>query len=391
MLTDAKLRALAKPNGNKHPIKVADRDGLCVVVTPKGSVTFTYRFRWLGKQQNVGLGKYPLMSLVEARQKHDECRRWVAEGKDPRSQLALARQANIEALTVGQMLDNWLSDTNRKDVNDLRRTFAKHIPKEFMRLTADDVGATTWKRLLKDVAEGKRHKPAPVAAGFLLQNIRLAMNYAKSERLMTSSALEHIEVKHVGKKQAERERVLDAKEIRDLLAWSDDIRHPFYYRAMVKLLLTFGSRTQEIRLSTVGEWDLLEKVWKCPVENSKNGEVITRPIPDEVMPLIQVLIDNAHQTGSELLLSESKPHTTVAGYGSCLPEKLGHEKWTFHDLRRTFASHLADDGADLTIIDVLLGHKLPKIQRIYNRSTLMTQKREVMDKWIGILRAVQNG
>lgn len=391
MLTDAKLRTLTKPNENKHPIKVADRDGLCVVVTPKGSVTFTYRFRWQGKPQNVGLGKYPLMSLVEARQKHDECRRWLAEGKDPRGQLSLARQANIEALTVGKMLDNWLSDTKRKDVDDLRRTFAKHIPKEFMRLPADDVGATTWKRLLKDVAEGKRHNPAPVAAGFLLQNIRQAMNFAKSERLMTSSELEHVEIKHVGEKQAERERVLDVEEIRDLLAWSDDICQPFYYRAMVKLLLTFGARTQEIRLSKTGEWDLAGKVWTCPVENSKNGEMITRPIPDELLPVIQSLIDNAQQTGSELLLSESKPHTTVAGYGSRLSKKLGHEKWTFHDLRRTFASHLADDGADLTIIDVLLGHRLPKIQRIYNRSNLMIQKRVVMGKWMEILSEVQNG
>ncbi|EFC1799474.1 hypothetical protein FBH80_17435 [Escherichia coli] len=118
---------------------------------------------------------------------------------------------------------------------------------------------------------------------------------------------------------------------------------------------------------------------------------LSKSVVSRITGAVQVLIDNAHQTGSELLLSESKPHTTVAGYGSRLPEKLGHEKWTFHDLRRTFASHLADDGADLTIIDVLLGHKLPKIQRIYNRSTLMTQKREVMDKWVGILKGVQNG
>lgn len=391
MLTDKKLRALLKPNQNLTPIKVADRDGLCVVVTPKGAVTFTYRFRWEKKQQNVSLGKYPLISLAEAREKVTLCRAWLAEGKDPRNQLRLARQANIEAKTVGDVLDKWLSETTRKDVGDLRKTFAKHIPKDFLRLIADDVTTDQWRAMLRAVRDGKRHKPAPVAAKFLLQNIRLAMSYDRGSDSAGVKALKEIKVEHVGKNQKEGKRVLASDELRDLLLWADDIRNPFYYRAMVKLLVTFGARTREIRLSKVGEWDLANRVWICPVDNSKNGEIIMRPIPDETLPVIQSLIDNAKQQQSELLMGVLKAHTTVSGFGARLSGTLGHDAWTFHDLRRTFASTLAERGADLTIVDILLGHKLPKIKRIYTRSQLPLQKTAVMNQWIEILQEVKNG
>jgi hypothetical protein len=48
MLTDTRLRAIAnKPYDG--PSEIADRDGLSARISPKGKITFQYRYRFNGK------------------------------------------------------------------------------------------------------------------------------------------------------------------------------------------------------------------------------------------------------------------------------------------------------------------------------------------------------
>jgi hypothetical protein len=54
MLSDTKLRNL-KPR--EKPYKVADRDGLYVVVTPKGTISFRYNYRLNGRRETLVLGR----------------------------------------------------------------------------------------------------------------------------------------------------------------------------------------------------------------------------------------------------------------------------------------------------------------------------------------------
>lgn len=57
-----------------------------------------------------------------------------------------------------------------------------------------------------------------------------------------------------------------------------------YYRNLVKLLLVFGARSQEIRLSTWAEWGFELSLWTVPKAHSKTSEKITRPIPEDMKP-----------------------------------------------------------------------------------------------------------
>ena len=79
-LSEAKLKAL-KPKSK--PYKVSDYDSLFVLVTPKGSKLWKFKFRIDGKEKSLSLGKYPAVSLKRARFLRDEARTAVAEGNDP--------------------------------------------------------------------------------------------------------------------------------------------------------------------------------------------------------------------------------------------------------------------------------------------------------------------
>src|SRR5215831_19854222 len=69
--------------GAKTPGYYADGGNLYLRVAPGGSKQWIFRFTLAGKTRDAGLGSFPTISLVKARQEAEKCRRIVAEGIDP--------------------------------------------------------------------------------------------------------------------------------------------------------------------------------------------------------------------------------------------------------------------------------------------------------------------
>jgi hypothetical protein len=74
----------AKPKAK--PYKLSDGNGLHLLVNPNGSKLWRLRYRFAGKQLMLSLGAYPEVSLATARQKRDDARKLLAEGKNPSEQ-----------------------------------------------------------------------------------------------------------------------------------------------------------------------------------------------------------------------------------------------------------------------------------------------------------------
>ena len=92
-LTDTAVRN-AKPK--EKPYKLGDSGGLYVIVRPNGSKLWRYKYRLGGKANSRGLGKYPDVSLKEARRRRDECRQDVANGVNPRGRWKATHAAEID-------------------------------------------------------------------------------------------------------------------------------------------------------------------------------------------------------------------------------------------------------------------------------------------------------
>ena len=100
-LTDAKLRAL-KPTGKTQ--KISDGGGLYIHLSPAGGKLWRLFYRFDGKQKTLALGKYPDVSLVEARKRREEARELLGQGIDPgehkkQIKAAVAAEAVEQAIT----------------------------------------------------------------------------------------------------------------------------------------------------------------------------------------------------------------------------------------------------------------------------------------------------
>ncbi len=145
-LTDTALKAL-KPKDKAYT--VADERGLYVEVFPAGGIVWRYRYRLNGKREKLTLGKYPALTLKNARLKRDEAAQAAAMGSSPAAQKQLAKVAQAEATTVAEFGERFFSDIvqrDRQDVTIPRRYFDKAIvpaigAKPVRAVTTEDVRA----------------------------------------------------------------------------------------------------------------------------------------------------------------------------------------------------------------------------------------------------------
>src|SRR3546814_19500130 len=79
-LTDTAIRN-AKPRAK--PYKVADAQGLYLLVNPRGSKLWRLKYRKDGVERKLALGSYPEITLAEARGARDAARRQLPHSIDP--------------------------------------------------------------------------------------------------------------------------------------------------------------------------------------------------------------------------------------------------------------------------------------------------------------------
>lgn len=107
-ISDAALRA-AKPNDK--PYKIAVGDGLYLEVKPSGSKLWRWKYRLLGKENRCSFGKYPNLTLKEARDAMEAARKLVKKGIHPAQQKQLDRlKASLEqANTFEAIAREWVA------------------------------------------------------------------------------------------------------------------------------------------------------------------------------------------------------------------------------------------------------------------------------------------
>ena len=83
----------AKPRDKAY--KVADSDGLYLVVQTNGAKLWRMNYRHLGRQKTLYFGAWPEVGIAAARQQRDDARKGIASGLDP------AAEKNLQGMELG--------------------------------------------------------------------------------------------------------------------------------------------------------------------------------------------------------------------------------------------------------------------------------------------------
>jgi integrase len=96
----------------------------------------------------------------------------------------------------------------------------------------------------------------PMTAGRMFQISKQALRFCKVRRYAASDALVFLTIQDVGQPSGQRDRVLSDSELADVWRCTDSDDQQPYYSRLLKMLVLFGARTMEVRLSRWSEWDM---------------------------------------------------------------------------------------------------------------------------------------
>jgi hypothetical protein len=95
-LTDISIR---KATASEKPIRLYDSGGLYLEISPAGGKLWRMKYRHGGKEKRLSFGKYPIVSLKDARERRDEAKKLLANDLDPgevKKAKKIARQEQAE-------------------------------------------------------------------------------------------------------------------------------------------------------------------------------------------------------------------------------------------------------------------------------------------------------
>lgn len=204
----------------------------------------------------------------------------------------------------------------------------------------------------------------------LLSSLRRFYRYQVREGRATSDPSARIDTPRTGRplpvslSEEEVDRLLSAPETDRAIGLRD--------RAMIELLYACGLRVSELVGMTIEQLSLLQGVVRLMGKGSKERLV---PLGEEAVDWLQKYLDDARP---ELLGSHHSSHIFITNRGKGmtrqafwyrLREYAGKagitKKISPHTLRHAFATHLLNHGADLRVVQMLLGHSDLSTTQIY--------------------------
>ena len=162
-------------------------------------------------------------------------------------------------------------------------------------------------------------------------------------------------------------KVMTAEEINFIL--NQDLSK--LHRVIIELLYGCGLRVSELVNLKINDYDLNGKYLECTGKGSKDRIV---PLGKKAISAIKNYLPEREYTlqkynlqSKQLLINEKGKQVTRQEVYTFIHEqgKKLHKAISPHTLRHTFATHLLENGADLRVVQELLGHSDVSTTQLY--------------------------
>ncbi|MEY8120688.1 MULTISPECIES: tyrosine-type recombinase/integrase [unclassified Falsihalocynthiibacter] len=393
-LTDVKIKNL-KPRAKSY--KVSDFDGLFVAVQPSGSRLFRFKYRLDGKEGLLSFGKYPDVSLLQARQKRDDARKLVAAGINP----SLARQegnvlrqqenANtfekIAALYLAKITIEGRAPATLKKVS----SFIAIANKDFGRLPINDISSAIVLKTLKKSEAKELYE----TAHRIRSTVGAVFRYAIANGLAENDPTFALRDALIRQKTKSRAAITDKDALVGLLRAISGYNGQNTTRLGLELLAIVTTRPGELRLAEWAEFDFEANVWKIPAERMKMRIEHAVPLPRQA---IKLLLELKEETGHGRLLFPStrsfhRPISENTLNAALRRMDYTGEEMTSHGFRATFSTLANESGLwHPDAIERALAHvERNEVRRAYARGAFWEERVKMSEWWAEFLDDLRAG
>jgi integrase len=370
--------------------RVTDSEGLCLEVSPAGGKLWRWRYYFHGKQQMLALGKYPAMTLAQARKQRDESRIMVNSGKHPtlEKKAHKLRQKQQGANTFESIARCWFilkgKKLNQKYHKQSIVRLEKHVFPVIGALPITEITIPDVVRLIEKVSE----RGTVVTAHWVKQAVSQVFRYAAQRGLCQHNPA--ADLRNILPSPEERHHAcIPLSELPELLqtmaAYKGD---KLTVAAMQLLALTFvrtgeliGAKWEEI------QWEREE--WLIPKERMKMRRPHMVPLSRQSLAILKDLLP---LTGSrdQIFHSGANKNKHISNGAVLMAlRRMGYQgRMTGHGFRALASTILNEKGYSPDVIERQLAHEdADKIRSAYNRAEYLLERKSMMQDYADMLDA----
>lgn len=367
-LSNTKIRN-AKPKA--APYKLSDEKGLFLLVQPSGGLLWRMKYRVNGRdldgnpkrvEKKLSLGRYPDVSLKEARELRDEARRHLAKGRDPAEKKRRERvAAEIRAVNTFSAVANAYIEKNRcsglaEATIAKREWFLRGVE---LRLGNQPIADITPAELLAAVRPFEQAQNYEKACR-TLQFIGQVFRYAVANQIVASDPTRDLRGALIRPQPKHHAAILDPDGVGELLRALHGYSGQPLTRIALRLAPLVFVRPGELRQAEWSQVDLKASVWRIPACRMKMRSEHVEPLSRQSLELFR----QAHELaggGRYVFPSIRTGARPMSENTICAAlRRLGYsgEEMTGHGFRSTASTLLNESGLwSPDAIERALSHK----------------------------------
>jgi integrase len=363
------------------------------------SWVFRFFSRIHHKTFDLGIGKYPEISIEKARKRAFEYRVKIAEGADLAAEHVKARREAFMATSapvaapIGYTFERCAHEFIASQEAGWGRASSEQWTASLTRyafpfignMRVDKVDTDDVLRVIKPIWKEKHE-----TARRLRARIERILDWAKAKGLRNGGEnparwdghLEHLLAN--GVRRVEHHPAVAVKDVPEFMR---KVRQcPRTAARALELLCLTATRTAEVRGATFGEIDVEAKVWIIPGERTKtgkkSGEPHVVPLSARAIAIVEAQRATARDPNGYVFVGER----TGGLMGEKQLKKTMHAingpGAVPHGLRSSFRDWCGMNGYPRDLAEMSLAHVVGSaVERAYRRNPLVEQRRTIMDAW----------
>jgi integrase len=391
-LTDVAIRKL-KPGDKSR--KISDGGGMYLEVATTGGKLWRYAYQFQGKQKLLALGKYPDVSLQEARKRHGEARELLTKGVDPSAAKKAAKLAGAEKsansfeVVAREWFELWKADREAGYPNKIMTLLEKDVfPWLGLRPVAE-ISAPEVLAVLRRIEKRGVTNPTHKAKEKISQIMRYAIATGRAVRDPVPDlrgAIKPIRNGHFAS-------LTNPAQVAELLRAIDAYQGTYQVRAMLRLAPLVFVRPGELRQAKWADIDLENTEWNYVVSKTKTEHHV--PLAKQAVEILRDLYPLTG--GKEYVFPGVRPGRPLSDMTlNRALQTMGYDtqqEITGHGFRAMARTILAEKlHLQPEVIEHQLAHKVPdRLGMAYNRTKYLDDRKIMMQTWADYLDKIKAG
>lgn len=386
-LTDTEIRR-SKPGD--RPYKLFDSGGLHLLTTPSGGKLWRWKYRFDGAEKLMALGRYPEVSLAEARERRDAVRKRLANGIDPMA-ARMAEKAAVKVVTdhtIEKIAELWLE--HWKGNKSLRHvaTTQNRLKVNVYPVLGDRPIAEVEPMELLGLAKEIEARGASDMAKRILQVVGMVFRYAVAHGYCKRNPSAEIRPSDILKPTQKTNMArIDAGELPALLRSIEVYEGRQLTRLAIKLMALTFVRTSELICAHWEEFDIDGRRWSIPATRMKMKTPHIVPLSLQAIEVLE-LLRTISGAGELVFPGEQDPRKSMSNMTILKAlERMGYKgRMTGHGFRGLASTILHEQGYNHDHIELQLAHApRNEVSAAYNHALYLDPRAQMMQDWADFL------